>query len=157
MNFKIFLPVTFLFAIISCTGKKNATEPVPGKNELMDADRAFSKLSEQKGMKNAFIEYIDSNGVLLRPGEMPITGANAIDYLVQQNDTGYTLTWEPNFAAVSQSGDMGYTYGIYALKPATKDTVIYGTYTSIWKRQKDGKWKFVLDSGNEGIGGLDEQ
>lgn len=157
MNYKLIVLFFFLLSSFSCTSKKNAPEPVPGKNVLMEADRAFSKLSEQKGMKNAFIEYIDSNGVLLRPGEMPIAGANAIDYLVQQNDTGYTLTWEPNFAAVSKSGDLGYTYGIYALRPAAKDTVIYGTYTSIWKRQEDGKWKFVLDSGNEGIGEMNEQ
>ena len=112
----------------------------------------FSRLSEEKGMKAAFIEYIDSNGVLLRPNEMPIVGANAIDYLIQQNDTGYSLTWQPNNAEISTSGDLGYSYGIYAMRPASKDTVIYGTYTSIWKKQKDGKWKFVLDSGNEGIG-----
>jgi ketosteroid isomerase-like protein len=33
-----------------------------------------------------------------------------------------------------------------------KDTIIYGTYISIWKKQSDGNWKFVLDSGNEGVG-----
>ena len=103
-------------------------------------------------MKNAFIEYIDSNGVLLKPGRMPIIGASAIDYLIQLNDTGYTLTWEPNNGDISSSGDMGYTFGIYALKPNISDTTIYGTYISIWKKEKNGKWKFVLDSGNEGIG-----
>jgi ketosteroid isomerase-like protein len=38
------------------------------------------------------------------------------------------------------------------MRPNSKDTVIYGTYTSIWKKEKNGKWKFVLDTGNEGIG-----
>jgi ketosteroid isomerase-like protein len=33
-----------------------------------------------------------------------------------------------------------------------KDTVLRGTYVSVWKKQKDGKWKFMLDTGNEGIG-----
>jgi ketosteroid isomerase-like protein len=33
-----------------------------------------------------------------------------------------------------------------------KDTTIFGTYTSIWKKQSDGTWKFVLDTGNEGVG-----
>ena len=122
------------------------------KREVLNADIEFSRLSEAKGMKAAFIEYIDSNGVLLRPNEMPIIGANAIDYLIQQNDTGYSLTWQPNGGDISVSGDLGYTYGIYAMRPASKDTVIYGTYTSIWKKQQDGKWKFVLDTGNEGVG-----
>lgn len=29
-----------------------------------------------------------------------------------------------------------------------------GTYVSVWKKDNKGEWKFVLDSGNEG---LDEQ
>jgi ketosteroid isomerase-like protein len=152
----IFTPVILLLLLASCTSKKDASDPFQEKQALLDADRAFSKLSGEKGMKAAFIEYIDSNGVLLRPNEMPIIGANAIDYLIQLNDTGFSLTWEPDNGAVSKSGDLGYTFGIYAMKPNAKDTAIYGTYTTIWKKQKDGKWKFVLDSGNEGVGGEHE-
>lgn len=150
--------LVFLFILLTiitaCNSKKdNAGEnKIPGKMALMQVDKAFSEMSEAKGMKIAFIEYIDSNGVLLRPDHLPIVGANAIDYLIQQNDTAYTLTWQPQNAAIAESGELGYTYGIYALKPKSKDTTIYGTYTSIWKKQRDGKWKFVLDTGNEGIG-----
>ncbi len=119
---------------------------------MMEADRAFSRMCEEKGMKNAFLEYIDSNGVLLRPDHTPIAGADAIDYLIQQNDSAYTLKWEPKYGAVAQSGELGYTYGIYALTPSQKDTTIFGTYVSIWKKDSKGIWKYVLDSGNEGIG-----
>ena len=119
---------------------------------MLDADRAFSRLCEEKGMKVAFLEYIDSNGVLLRPNHLPLLGADAIDYLIQQNDTAFTLKWEPRTGTVASSGDLGYTYGIYELKPARKDTLFYGNYVSIWKKQADGSWKYVLDSGNEGIG-----
>jgi len=148
----LLLCVITLLLLISCKNKKDAEQPVADKKELIEADKAFSRLSEEKGMKNAFIEYADSNAVLLRPNEMPIIGANAIDYLIQLNDSDFTLTWQPNSGGISLSGDLGYTYGIYAMKPRSKDTTIYGTYTSIWKKQKDGKWKFILDSGNEGIG-----
>lgn len=151
MKYCLLFPVIMLL-IFSCKNKNNVTLVVADKKELMEVDRAFSKMSEEKGMKNAFIEYIDSNGVLLKPGRMPIIGANAIDYLIQLNDTGVTLTWEPNNGGISSSGDLGYTYGIYALKLNSKDPAIYGTYTSIWKKEKNGKWKFVLDSGNEGVG-----
>ena len=151
---KNFLPgFVILMMIGSCENKKDIKQlPVADKKELMEVDRAFSNLSEAKGMKNAFIEFADSNAVLLRPNEMPIVGANAIDFLIQLNDSDFTLTWQPNNGVISSSGDLGFTYGIYAMKPKSKDTTIYGTYTSIWKKQKDGKWKFILDSGNEGIG-----
>jgi len=150
-----FVPLAFAILILaSCKnyGKKEPRADAFAKLEMMDTDRAFSKMSEEKGMKDAFIEYLDSNGVLLRPGRLPIAGADAVDFLIQQNDTDYTLTWEPRNGSIAQSGELGYTYGVYALRPSQKDTVIYGTYVSIWKKQADGKWKYVLDSGNQGIG-----
>jgi ketosteroid isomerase-like protein len=153
---KTLFSVIVLVSLISCKNLKKKT-PNSGafaKMEMMEADRDFSKMSEEKGMKAAFIENLDSNGILLRPNHLPIAGADAIDYLIQQNDSDYTLTWEPRNGAIARSGELGYTYGIYALRPSKKDTVIYGTYVSIWKKERDGTWKYVLDSGNEGIGDI---
>jgi ketosteroid isomerase-like protein len=152
MKIVYFLLVLILF--LSCKNKplKEESSTVAYKLELIATDKAFSEMSSASGMKKAYIEYIDSNGVLLRPENMPIIGANAIDYLIQQDDTGFQLSWEPRHAEVANSGELGFTYGIYAMRPKDKDTVIYGTYTSIWRKQKDGKWKLALDSGNQGIG-----
>ena len=153
MNKSIFFIITVtMVAACKISNKKEPKADAFAKMEMMNTDREFSNMSKEKGMKSAFIEYIDSNGVLLRPNRLPIAGADAIDFLIQQNDTDYTLTWEPRNGAIAMSGELGYTYGIYALRPSIKDTVIYGTYVSIWKKEKDGTWKFVLDSGNEGIG-----
>ena len=151
---KILLFLMILFSLFSCnlfTKKKEIAGP-DEKQKMMDADRAFSKLSVQKGMKNAFLEYIDSNGVLLKPNNFPIIGADAIDYLIQANDSAYTLEWEPSNGNIAQSGELGYTYGLYKLRISGKDSAVFGTYVSIWKKQSDGTWKFVLDSGNEGVG-----
>ncbi len=152
MKIVYFFLVLILF--LSCKNKplKEESSTAAYKLELIATDKAFSEMSSASGMKKAYIEYIDSNGVLLRPENMPIIGANAIDYLIQQDDTGYQLTWEPRHVEVANSGEMGFTYGIYAMRPKEKDTVIYGTYTSIWRKQKDGKWKLALDSRNLGIG-----
>src|SRR6185312_6529107 len=148
---QLVLPV-FVCAILllaSCSEKKNVVKKL-SSDEILKADNAFSNLSKKEGMKRAFIEYIDNEGILLRGGHPPIIGANAIDFLSQVNDSSYTLTWSPAGAGLAASADLGYTYGIYKLE--LKDTVLRGTYVSVWKKQKDGKWKFVLDSGNEGIG-----
>jgi ketosteroid isomerase-like protein len=61
----------------------------------------------------------------------------------------FVLTWEPLKA--DASGDLGYTFGNWARKSKTaagSDTTVYGNYVSIWKRQADGSWKYVFDSGN---------
>ncbi len=151
-KFLFFVTIIFSFSACNFFEKKKVVTGPDEKQKMMDTDRAFSKLSVEKGMKNAFLEYIDSNGVLLKPNRYPILGAEAIDYLIQQNDSAYTLQWEPEAGFIAQSGELGYTYGVYAFKPNGKDTATYGTYVSIWKKQADGKWKFVLDSGNEGVG-----
>jgi ketosteroid isomerase-like protein len=54
-------------------------------------------------------------------------------------------------ADISASGDLGYTYGTYEFRAVGKDgnpVVEHGKYTSIWKKQRDGSWKVVLDMGN---------
>lgn len=158
MNKILFLIIAVIF-FASCKfpAKNDLKADAFAKIEMLQADRDFSKMSEEKGMKTAFIEYLDSNGVLLRPNRLPITGADAIDFLIQQNDSDYTLTWEPKNGSIAKSGELGYTYGIYAIRPTNKDTVIYGTYVSIWKKDKSGTWKYVLDTGNEGIGGINDE
>jgi ketosteroid isomerase-like protein len=151
----LFLPLPIVLIFIGgCffPKKNNAVRNEKNKVELMSADNAFSNLSAEKGLKSAFLEYIDSNGVLLRPNLIPIAGADAVDYIIGLKDEGYTMTWKPNNATVAASGELGYTYGSYILQPAAKDTVFYGTYVSIWKKQDDGKWKFILQSANEGLG-----
>lgn len=149
---KITLLLLGTLCFVSACKNRPAQQPASEKREAMlDADRAFSKMSETKGMRSAFMHYIDSNGVLLRPNSFPMIGAGAIDYISQNNDTTYTMTWEPKGGSIAASADLGYTYGVYSVKPKDQDTVLYGTYVNVWKVQPDGTWKFVLDSGNDGI------
>jgi ketosteroid isomerase-like protein len=156
---KIILVVAVVLLFASCKLKRDKEDKADAfaKMEMMDADRAFSKMCEEKGMKAAFIEYLDSNGVLLRPNHLPIAGADAVDFLIQQNDADFTMSWEPKNGVIARSGELGYTYGIYALRPSAKDTILYGTYVSIWKKEKNGSWKYVLDSGNEGLGDVEAE
>ena len=144
-----------LFSLVGCQVNDSVQQkPVSNASEklnLMAADMAFSEMSEKEGMKAAYLEYSDSNVVLLRPNVMPITGADAIDFLITIDDSEYTFNWEPQRAMVSQGGDMGFTYGVYGLHPKDMDTTFYGTYVNVWKKQADGKWKLALDSANEGI------
>ena len=143
-----------VFISSSCDfSKKVNNETVSSKNEsLLKADNDFSALSAEKGLREAYLENIDSNGVLLRPNQLPIAGADAVDFIIGLKDTGYTMLWKPSNAMVAASADMGFTYGVYEIKSSLIDTSLYGTYVSIWKKQSDGKWKFVLQSNNEGIG-----
>lgn len=57
------------------------------------------------------------------------------------------IRWKPLRADVSDSGDLGYTWGVAESGPARDGPFKpYGIYVTIWKRQPGGEWKFVYDS-----------
>jgi ketosteroid isomerase-like protein len=124
---------------------------IPDKEQILDADRKFSATAVEKGFNKAFIEFAHAEAVLLRDNSMPVVGKEAVISLFEKADTtGIHFTWEPLSGDIANSGELGYTYGIYTF---TKDSVTEkGTYISVWKKDAAGNWKYVLDSGNKGIG-----
>jgi ketosteroid isomerase-like protein len=124
-------------------------------DELMQVDRDFAQLCVEKGASESFLTYIDDSCVILRPNRLPVKGREKITEMYSNPDTSMTLNWEPLYADISSSGDLGYTYGIYTIEmdsPEGTTVTKEGTYATIWKKDKDGKWKFVLDIGNQGLG-----
>ncbi len=117
------------------------------EREMMEADRAFSKLSETEGMDVAFLAYAADDAVLLREKVPPIKGMEALKKRMEPlAGKKIPLKWEPDFARASASGDLGYTYGHWSLTLDGKTQT--GHYVTIWKRQADGRWKWVFDTGN---------
>ena len=144
--FLLMLPLT-----MSCDFTFRKTdERVNALNEMQQSDVDFSNLAKDKGFRKAFLEYIEEDGVLLRDNHMPIIGADAIEYISSINDSTFSMVWEPQGGDVSESGDLGFTYGLYVL--STDSTEQKGSYVTVWRRQKDGKWKFLLDAGTQGLG-----
>jgi ketosteroid isomerase-like protein len=117
-------------------------------NALVENERAFSRMSEEKGIRESFTEFIADDGVLFRPG--PVTGKKWMqEHPLPPSDKRPVLTWQPNFAAISRAGDMGYTTGPWQYKSDSKDAkpVAFGDFMTVWKKQADGRWKFAIDLG----------
>lgn len=142
---KHFILVIFGILVLSC----NQTVK-PDIEQLFAVDREFSNSASKKGFNEAFIEFAHPEAVLLRENSMPIKGKSAITNIYENADTtGIRFSWDPLAGDIAKSGDLGYTYGIYTLQ---QDAVIEkGTYVSIWKKDQNGDWKYVLDSGNKGL------
>ena len=91
----------------------------------------------------------DSNAVILRGEEKLIQGKKAIfEYYSSDKFNDVDLSWTPNFIDVSDDGTMAYTYGKYIWKQKMGvDTfqTIEGIFHTVWKKQKDGSWKYVWD------------
>jgi ketosteroid isomerase-like protein len=139
----------FILIMFGCNVEKSSEAMV---RELLEADMAFSDLSIEKGMNHAFIYFCANDAVLLRNKAMPLKGAESISESLSLNDDkAYSLSWEPLHATVAKSGDLGYTYGTFTMTLKETGAISKGTYVSVWIME-EGSWKWVLDSGNEGLG-----
>lgn len=119
-----------------------------GAELLVQLEAAFAHEAAQHG-HDAFLIYFAEDGVELDDGG----GIISKEEMRKQPPwpEGTSLTWTPVHADMASSGDLGYTYGNYIFKHKDKSGKLisdYGKYTSIWKKQKDGSWKVVVDMGN---------
>ena len=120
------------------------------KAELLRIDSEFSDAAQKIGIAAAFVKYADTEAVMLPANENDVTGADGIRKQFADLPPGTTLTWKPNKAEAAASGDLGYTLGTYVLRSKDKDgapITRYGKYCSVWKKQTDGSWKWVVDVG----------
>lgn len=147
MRLRTLILILTLFTLLASCASEENTEAL--KSEVLETDKSFSKRAQEKGIAEAFVYYADEKVIKPNEGQQPLFGKYALMESYDKNPPQYTLTWEPLRAEAS--GNLGYTFGGYTLttKTATgKDTVTYGNYVSIWKRKKDGSWRYVIDTGN---------
>lgn len=153
---KSFLPilvVAFLVATIAIPVSHSpvAASPKATVETLKQLENEFMKAAAKKGSQGYMAYYADNavevpNGGPLIAGKVEIS--KGMGFLDQHDNS---LTWKPVGGDISSAGDLGYTYGTYEFRSMDKENkphVEYGKYTSIWKMQKDGSWKVVLDMGN---------
>ena len=129
-----------------------------GKALLFDLEAKFAKDVLARGGA-AFADWFADDGVALGNGAAPLIGKVAIERSANWSPKDYQLTWTPTDGQMGPSGDMGYTWGHFEghSKDANGNPVTTtGRYMTIWRKQKDGSWKVVLDAGaNEPAAGGD--
>src|SRR5262245_52482272 len=104
------MPVSTLTAIAILLASSGSSLS-PDVASLIDAERAFARASAEKGTRAAFLVYLADDAVLFRPE--PVKGKSW--YRAQAASTS-SLVWEPEFADVSASNDLGYTAGPWAFR-----------------------------------------
>jgi ketosteroid isomerase-like protein len=131
---------------VKTKGKAAASSQESARAELMSLDREFLKAVGSRGTAKAFLDYMDDDARLHRNGVFPLTGKTAIAQLLSAKPL--VMSWEPIKSDVSQSGDLGYTYGSYELKDsgAQGEAAEKGYYVRVWRRDETGRWRLVLDT-----------
>jgi ketosteroid isomerase-like protein len=133
------------------TPKDNAPAPKEPKpltdvqNEILEADRALAKQAGEQGVAKAFESAAAETIRLYRDDNLPAVGKEAALKLLASTGTG---VWQPTLARASKSGDLGYSSGAIQMKTAgapSQGPAPPHFYIRIWRRDKAGTWKIVLD------------
>jgi ketosteroid isomerase-like protein len=135
-------PGLILFISILVTGSNQQRHPA---EPVAEAELTFAKMSRETNTVNAFVSYLANDAVMFRQGE-PVDGLSLWN---KRTPDSTLLNWWPVIADASAAGDLGYTTGPYHFfdKRTDKVPVGNGYYSTIWQKQKDGRWKIKVDLG----------
>lgn len=142
---KLALVSVLLAAIPACAADRAAL-----LEEIRQAERDFCALVVQDGAAVAFPAFMAEPSVFA--GDVFPTRAAALAALGQRKRRpGVATHWEPVFADVSTSGDFGYAWGnswtTGLTMPEGQPRAAEGFTFTVWRKQADGTWKFILDAG----------
>ncbi len=119
--------------------------------QVRAADTAFSALAQRVGTGRAFGDFAAENAQMFStPGEF-ITGPSAIRESFGPSGSSGALVWHPVAGEASRSGDLGFTVGNAVFTGQREDggqVVRYSKYLTVWKKQRDGNWRYVVDGGS---------
>ena len=122
-------------------------QPLPeALTQMIETERAFAARALVVGWKQAFLEYFDDDAVGFDGGL-----GLAKDQIAASPDPpkDLQLIWEPRYGDVAGSGELGYLTGPVRNILPSRDNgrPRHSVYASVWKRQRDGRFKVVMDFG----------
>jgi hypothetical protein len=111
---------------------------------LVEAEKGFARTALIRGIREAFLQFLAANSLVFNPS--PMNGRTLYE---KYDDKGRRLIWEPVFATISRSEELGVTTGPWELKKSAtdRDSIAFGQFVSVWKKQPDNTWKVILDVG----------
>jgi ketosteroid isomerase-like protein len=126
-----------IFACISVAGQSDL-------QKLVDTEHAFAKLAAERGNRTAFLAFMADDALAFVPDR-----TSAKTFWSARGESKALLSWAPNYADVSSSGIIGYTTGNWEFraKGQSDGPSAFGEFVTIWVRQPDGKYKWVVDIG----------
>lgn len=141
------IPLALAITFISCNQQKVDTKTEGEK--IMQLSREWSQAASA-GDVEKIVSYWAEDAVLMSAEQLPLKGKAAIREMVEGSFKipGFKISWQPQSVEVSESGDMAYIIenSQISLTDSTgKAFVQNNKAVSIWRKQKDGSWKNVVD------------
>ena len=147
-------------AIVAVSGMLNNPRPAWAQSpahaaeaaQIMKADADFAQSVAAKD-RTRFLSFLADVTTFNGGSPSEVRGPDAV--MKEWNDfftaDGPTLSWTPTKGEVVGAGDLGYTTGRSLLRGKTPDGKMVerrGEYLTVWRKQKDGSWKVIFDTGS---------
>ncbi|MEO6523108.1 MAG: nuclear transport factor 2 family protein [Mucilaginibacter sp.] len=142
LNFKLIAIVSLTLISFNTYAQKTY---IQGLDDIIKSENNFAKAAADMNVKKAFLANLDSAGRIFN-GSKSYNGIATYSKGPENNNA--LLEWYPTVAQVAATGDIGFTSGPFTYRAKRADTVIaYGYYFTVWKRDKNGLFKIMLDGG----------
>ena len=129
-----------LFVLLAGFTLQPAASPQSAVDQLLDADRAFSRAGADKTVSASLLAMF-TDSVVLPAGNTFVEGRARAEEALRQNPDNLTARaeWAPIRGGVSADGQQGFTFGYMTVTRQDKSTVSM-KYLAYWIRQNDG-WR----------------
>jgi uncharacterized protein (TIGR02246 family) len=144
------LLLLLLLASVSCA---SAGRPEDVRARILQLDAEWSEAAQSRDIDRV-VSYWADDATVLPPGGPPIVGKAAIRDFVAKSfeNPSFRISWKTNDVVVSEGGDLAYGIGTNRVNVTAPDgtpITVDGKAVTIWRREKDGSWKCVVDIWND--------
>jgi ketosteroid isomerase-like protein len=134
--------------VMAAEAEKAMTNRAQEEAALRATDLAWSKTADKKDLDGT-VSYMADDGETFPPNEPAAKDKKSIraSWAKLLSLPGVEIHWEPLRVQVAESGEIGYTSGVYTLTFTSDEGVRVtdkGKYVEVWKKV-DGKWKCSSD------------
>lgn len=116
---------------------------------LMNLDMSYSEQVSKLGATAWANGFADDGAMLMQLGDNIVGESNIYVHMKPFfEQKGASLQWAPEGGGLSEQGDLGYTYGKFIRQykdSSDKKVLETGRYLSIWRMQKNGRYKIETD------------
>ena len=154
-----FVPMVFAGVAVGCNGSAGdssaaatSAKPADQSAALMQTSRDWAKAAAT-GNLDSIVSYWADDAIVLEPDQPAHVGKAAIRKMVEGSlkVPKFSITWEPERASISESGDVGYLieHNRFTFADSTgKVHTQFGKAVTIWRKDTNGNWKCVVDTWN---------
>jgi hypothetical protein len=140
MRFRAFA-FMLLVALTVCAGageaRRQRLRPTANPSAVVAAELAFARMAQEKGQWAAFRQFAADDALMFTPQP---TQAKA--WLKGRAEPPVAVKWQPYEVWMSCDGSLAVTKGAWQRPNGV------GYFTTVWQRQKNGDYKWVLDQGD---------